>query len=108
MNQTLWSRVGEPYLAPTDVAALVGITSTLGLATVGAIAAILGTAAAAGGPLAIAAAVVVSLGWGGAGSVATMRGIWRRMARRWATRADALGKQLVVVAQRAIDEARNP
>jgi hypothetical protein len=97
------------YLAPTDAAALVGITSTLGgLGSAGAIGAVLGTAAAAGGPLAIAAAVVVALGWGGAGSVVAMRGIWRRMARKWVARADTLGKELVAVAQRAIDAARIP
>jgi hypothetical protein len=66
----------------------------------------LGTTAAVAGPLAIAATVAVSLGWAGVGSWVAMRGIWRRLARRWEERANGLGTQLVAAAQRAIDAAR--
>ena len=95
------------YLAPTDAAALVGLATSLG--GVGAAMGIglaLGTTAAVAGPLAIAATVAVSLGWAGAGSWVAMRGIWRRLARRWEERANALGTQLVGAAQRAIEVAR--
>jgi len=95
------------YLAPTDVAAIVGVTTSVG--GVGAALGIglaLGTTAAVAGPLAIAATVAVSLGWAGAGTWVAMRGIWRRVARRWERRTNALGTQLVAAAQRAIDAAR--
>ena len=95
------------YLAPTDAAALVAMTTSVG--GVGAAVGIglaLGTTAAVAGPLAIAATVVVSLGWAGSGSWLTMRGIWRRLARRWADRANALGMEVVAAAQRAIEAAR--
>ena len=96
------------YLAPTDAAALVGLTTSLGGvgAAVG-IGVALGTTAAVAGPLAIGAAVAVSLGWAGAGSWVAMRGIWRRLARKWDERATDLGAQLVAAAQRAIDAARS-
>jgi len=95
------------YLAPTDAAALVGVWTSLGGAgaAVG-IGLALGTTAAVAGPLAIAATVAVSLGWAGVGSWVAMRGIWRRLARRWEERANGLGTQLVAAAQRAIDAAR--
>lgn len=95
------------YLAPTDVAAIVGLTTSVG--GVGAAVGIglaLGTTAVCGGPLAIAATIAVSLGWAGAGTWVAMRAIWRRMARRWEDRTNALGTQLVTAAQRAIDAAR--
>ena len=95
------------YLAPTDAAALVGVTTSFG--GVGAAVGLglaLGTTAAVAGPLAIGAAIAVSLGWAGAGTWVAMRGIWRRLARRWDERATALGTQLVAAAQRAIDAAR--
>jgi hypothetical protein len=57
-------------------------------------------------PLAVVAVAAVSLTWGGVGSWLAMRGIWRRIARSWAPRAQALGAELVVVAQQAIDAAR--
>ena len=95
------------YLAPTDVAALVGLgTSFGGLGAAVGIGLALGTTAAVAGPLAIAATVAVSLGWAGAGTWVAMRGIWRRVARRWEERANRLGTQLVAAAQRAIDAAR--
>jgi len=95
------------YLAPTDAAALVAVTTSVGgVGTALAIGVALGTTAAAAGPLAVAATVAVSLGWAGAGSWAAMRGIWRRVARRWADRANALGMELVAAAQRAIEAAR--
>jgi len=95
------------YLAPTDAAALVGVwTSVGGVGAAVGIGLALDTTAAVAGPLAIAATVAVSLGWAGAGSWVAMRGIWRRLARRWEERASVLGTQLVAAAQRAIDAAR--
>jgi len=52
------------------------------------------------------AVAAVSLSWAGMGSWLAMRGIWRRIARSWAPRAQSLGVQLVAAAQRAIDPAR--
>ena len=60
----------------------------------------------AAGPLAVVAAAAVSVGWAGMGSWATMRGVWRRIARKWAARVEEFGQELVTVAQRAIDAAR--
>jgi hypothetical protein len=95
------------YHAPTDAAALVAVTTSVGgVGGAVAIGLALGTTAAVAGPLAIAATVAVSLGWAGAGSWVAMRGIWRRLARRWEERANALGTRLVDAAQRAIDGAR--
>ena len=95
------------YLAPTDAAALVALFTSLGgVGGALGIGLALGTTAAVAGPLAIAATVAVSLGWAGAGSWVAMRGIWRRLARKWDERATALGTQLVAAAQRAIDAAR--
>jgi len=48
----------------------------------------------------------VSLGWAGGGTWLSMRGIWRRIARTWAERTNALGTQLVAAAQRAVETAR--
>ena len=66
----------------------------------------IGTAAATAGPIGIAGAVAVSLGWASAGRWVTMRTIWRRVARSWAPRATALGVELAGVAQRALDAER--
>lgn len=52
------------------------------------------------------AVAAVSATWAGMGSWLAMRGIWRRIARKWAPRAEGLGRQLVAAAQRAIDAAR--
>jgi hypothetical protein len=57
-------------------------------------------------PLAVVAVAAVSLTWGGAGGWLAMRGIWRRIARTWTPRAQALGAELVAAAQQAIDAAR--
>jgi hypothetical protein len=96
------------YLARTDAAALVATTTGVGgLIGAAAIGTVLAASAAAAGTVGVLGAVAVSLGWGGAGSWLAMRGIWRRVARRWASTADALGNELVAVAQRAIDAARN-
>ena len=57
-------------------------------------------------PLAVVAVAAVSLTWGGAGAWLAMRGIWWRIARTWAPRAQALGAELVAAAQQAIDAAR--
>ena len=95
------------YVTRTDAAAVVvGTTAVAGIVGAGAIGAALAASAIAAGPIAIAAATVVSLGWAGIGSWAAMRGIWRRSARSWPNRVDALGKELVAVAQRAIEAAR--
>lgn len=94
-------------LSRTDAAALGVIAATggglLGAAVIGAP---LVVTAATVSPLAIAAAVAVSLGWAGGGSWLALRTAWRRVARPWAARADALGARLVAAAQRAIDDAR--
>ena len=93
------------YIARTEAAGIVVSSSILG----GVMAwAVIGGALVvpAAGPLAIAAAAAVSLGWAGGGTWLAMRGIWRRSARSWAPRVDALGLQLVAAAQRAIDAAR--
>lgn len=94
-------------LSRTDSAAL-GVIAATGGGLLGA--AVIGTplvvTAATVSPLAIAAAVAVSLGWAGGGSWLALRTAWRRIARPWAARADALGAQLVEAAQRAIDAAR--
>ena len=96
------------YVSRGDVAALVASLSGFGgIAAAAGIGATLGTTVASAGPIAIAAAVAVSLGWASAGTWVAMRGIWRRIARSWAPRVDALGAQLVAAAQRAIDAARN-
>jgi len=94
------------YVSRGDAAAVVATTTSTGglLATVG-IGTALGASVAAAGPLAVAA-VAVAVGWGGAGSWLAMRGIWRRIAKSWAPRVEALGLQLVEAAQRAIDAAR--
>jgi hypothetical protein len=95
------------YLAPTDAAVLVAVTGSVGgIGTAVGVGLALGTTAAVAGPLAIAATVAVSLGWAGMGSWVAMRGIWRRVARRWADRANALGMELVAAAQHAIEAAR--
>ena len=95
------------YVARPDTAVLV-VTGTgdAGLGAAAAIGVSLGVGVAAAGPLAVVAAVAVSLGWAGIGSWATMRGVWRRIARKWVGRVDELGRELVTVAQRAIDAAR--
>jgi hypothetical protein len=96
------------YITRTDAAAvLIGTTAVGGVLSAGAIGAALATSAIAAGPIAIAAAAVVSVGWAGVGSWAVMRGMWRRSARPWPERVQALGLELVTVAQRAIDVARN-
>ena len=64
------------------------------------------TAAAAGGTLAVAAAVLATLGWSGGGTWLGTRAFWKRVARKWPRRATALGAQLVDAAQRAIAPAR--
>ena len=64
------------------------------------------TAAAAGGTLAVAAAVLATLGWSGGGTWLGTRAFWKRVARKWPGRATALGAQLVDAAQRAIAAAR--
>jgi hypothetical protein len=95
------------YLTRGDAAVVVGATAGLGgLACAVAIGSVLAATAALAGPVGVVGAAAVSLGWGGAGSWLAMRGIWRRVARRWATHADALGNELVALAQRAIDAAR--
>ena len=95
------------HITRADSAALVvGTTTAGGIVGATAIGAALATSAIAAGPLAIAAAAVVSVGWAGVGSFAAMRGIWRRAARPWPEKVQALGKELVAVAQRAIDAAR--
>ena len=95
------------YVSRSDSAALVVTTTGVGgiFAAVG-IGVTLGATAAAAGPVAIAAAVAVSLGWAGGGTWLTTRGIWKRVATKWAERTNALGSKLVAAAQRAIDAAR--
>ena len=94
-------------LARTDVAAATLTTTLLG--GIGAAAAI-GTSlvpvAAQWGPLATAAAVLVSLGWAGGGTWLATRAIWRRLARKYPRDAATLGAVLVEAAQRAEDDAR--
>jgi hypothetical protein len=95
------------YVARTDAAALVASTTGVGgLAGAAVIGTLLAAGAAAGGPIAVAGVIAVSLGWAGSGSWLAMRGIWRRVARQWVARTDALGQEIVAVAQRAIDAAR--
>jgi len=95
------------HVTRADAAALVaGTTTVAGVVGATAIGAALATSAIAAGPLAIAAAAVVSVGWAGVGSWAAMRGIWRRAARPWPDRVNALGVELVTLSQRAIDAAR--
>ena len=95
------------YIARTDTAALVATgTGVAGVGAAVAIGASLGVGVAAAGPLAVVAAAAVSVGWAGMGSWATMRGVWRRIAKKWAARVEEFGVELVAVAQRAIDAAR--
>jgi hypothetical protein len=95
------------HVTRADAAAVVvGATTLGGLVGAGARGGALARTAIAAGPLAIAAAAVVSVGWPGVGAWFTMRGIWRRAARPWPERVNALGKALVEAAQRAIDAAR--
>ena len=95
------------YVARTDAAAVVGITTGVGgVASAAVIGTMLAAGAAAVGPIAVAGVVAVSLGWAGSGTWLAMRGIWRRVARKWVARTDALGQEIVAVAQRAIEAAR--
>jgi hypothetical protein len=90
-----------------EAAALVATTTSVaGAAGAAAIGSAFAATALSVGPIAVAGVIVVSLGWGGAGAWAAMSAIWRRAARRWPARVDALGQALVVAAQHAIDEAR--
>lgn len=86
--------------------ALVVATSTSVAGALGAVAIGTSLAVAGAGVAAALAVAVVSISWGGGGSLLAMRGIWRRIAGKWAPRAHALGMQLVAAAQRAIDAAR--
>ena len=91
-----------------DAAALVVTTTGVaGAAGAAAIGSAFAATALSVGPIAVAAVVVVSLGWGGAGAWAAMTGIWRAAARRWPARVESLGKALVLAAQHAIEAARN-
>jgi hypothetical protein len=91
------------FVARTDAAALVatgGIVAGIGGGF--AIAASLTSAAVVAGPLAAA----VAIGGAGAGGWLLTRAAWRRFARLWATRADALGTELADAAQREVDAMR--
>jgi len=94
-------------LTRTDAATVTATTTLLG--GIGAAAAI-GTSlvpvAAPWGPLATAAAVLVSLGWAGGGTWLATRATWRRLARKYPRDAATLGAVLVEAAQRAEDDAR--
>jgi hypothetical protein len=92
-------------IARSEAAALVASTSSVA-GVIGAVAIGSSLAVAGAGAAALAAVAVVSVSWGGAGSLVAMRGIWRRAARKWGPRAQALGVQLVAAAQRAIEAAR--
>ncbi|HEX6054041.1 MAG TPA: hypothetical protein VFZ21_32445 [Gemmatimonadaceae bacterium] len=58
------------------------------------------------GGLAVTAAVLASIGWGGGGAWLVTRAVWRRLARKWPGSAAALGTELVEAAQHAVDGAR--
>jgi hypothetical protein len=95
------------YISRSDTAMVVVTTTGVGgFFTALGIGTALGATAVVGGPIAIAATVAVSLGWAGGGTWLSMRGIWRRIARTWAERTNALGTQLVAAAQRAVETAR--
>jgi len=100
------TRVGV-FTTRTDAAALAATGAVVGgVAGAMLIGGPLSLAAEPGGVLAVVAAVAVSLGWAGGASWLLVRSVWRRIARPWAARTEALGAELTEAAQRAIDAAR--
>jgi hypothetical protein len=87
--------------ARTDAAAATATLGGLGVlaASIAAGAALVGIVGVAG-PIAAAAGIA----GGGGSAVMLARAAWRRIARRWVARTDALGSALVVAARRAVDE----
>lgn len=87
----------------TDSAGAVGMFAVFGaVGTSAVLASVLVGAIGLAGPLVPVVAIA-----GGTGSAwAATRATWRRLARRWADRAESLGATLVAAARRAVDEGR--